>query len=58
MNPSIQTPREFNIFHPSDFSIASEIAFAHALKIALQAHARLDIMHIEAYPGIRDPMLD
>ena len=39
--------RQFNVFHPSDFSIASEVAFAHALKIALQAHAHLDIMHIE-----------
>ncbi len=39
--------RNFIIFHPSDFSPASEIAFAHALKIALQSKAKLDLMHIE-----------
>ena len=31
--------RNFIIFHPSDFSPASEIAFVHALKIALQSKA-------------------
>jgi len=39
----------FVIFHPSDFSAASESAFAHALKIALQSKAKLDIMHVEAH---------
>lgn len=39
--------RNFIIFHPSDFSPASEIAFAHALKIALQSKAKLDLMHVE-----------
>ena len=34
------------IFHPSDFSPASESAFAHALKIALVTKARLEIMHV------------
>ena len=29
--------RNFIIFQPSDFSPASEVAFAHALKIALQS---------------------
>jgi nucleotide-binding universal stress UspA family protein len=54
MNPSNQKSlhREFHVFHPSDFSMASEIAFAHALKIALRAHAQLDIMHVEPHPGI------
>ena len=41
--------RNFVIFHPSDFSSASEVAFGHALKIALQAKAKLDIMHVEAH---------
>ena len=36
------------IFHPSDFSTASEVAFGHALKIALRSKAKLDIMHVEA----------
>jgi nucleotide-binding universal stress UspA family protein len=39
--------RNFIIFHPSDFSPASEIAFGHALKIALQSKAKLDLMHVE-----------
>jgi len=30
-----------SIFHPSDFSEASEVAFVHALKIALVARANL-----------------
>ena len=37
-----------SIFHPSDFSAASELAFAHALKIALVARSRLDILHVTA----------
>jgi nucleotide-binding universal stress UspA family protein len=34
-----------SIFHPSDFSAASELAFAHALAIALIRKTRLVIMH-------------
>jgi len=37
-----------SIFHPSDFSAASEIAFVHALKIALVAKARLTVLHSTA----------
>lgn len=37
-----------SIFHPSDFSEASEVAFAHALKLALKAKARLTIMHVDS----------
>lgn len=42
-----QVGRKFVIFHPSDFSAASEVAFGHALKIALKSEAKLDIMHVE-----------
>ncbi|GJL53058.1 MAG: hypothetical protein NPIRA02_01900 [Nitrospirales bacterium] len=35
-----------NIFHPSDFTEESEIAFAHAMKIALAAKATLNIFHV------------
>jgi nucleotide-binding universal stress UspA family protein len=35
-----------SIFHPSDFSEGSEVAFAHALKIALVAEAALDVLHV------------
>jgi nucleotide-binding universal stress UspA family protein len=41
--------RRFTIFHPSDFSPASEVAFAHALKIALQSKAKLEVMHVEPH---------
>jgi nucleotide-binding universal stress UspA family protein len=47
--------RKFVIFHPSDFSTASEVAFAHALKIALQAKAKLDIMHVETHLSSEKP---
>jgi nucleotide-binding universal stress UspA family protein len=53
-----------SIFHPSDFSEASEVAFAHALKIALVAEAKLTVLHVEAspsvdwqqFPGVRDTL--
>jgi nucleotide-binding universal stress UspA family protein len=37
------------IVHPSDFSPASRVAFAHALKIALQSRAELEIVHVERH---------
>jgi nucleotide-binding universal stress UspA family protein len=53
-----------SIFHPSDFSEASEVAFAHALKIALVSGAKLTMLHVEAtpsaewqdFPGVRDTL--
>lgn len=51
------------ILHPTDFSSASDLAFVHALKIALTTRARLNILHTEsrdpemvdwtAFPGVR-----
>jgi len=49
------------IFHPSDFTEGSEVAFAHALKLALIARAELDILHVSdndqeawaEFPGVR-----
>ena len=51
-----------SIFHPSDFSDASEVAFAHALKIALAAKAELSVLHAtvdsnaewDDFPGVRE----
>ena len=51
-----------SILHPSDFSAASEVAFAHALKAALIARAQLSVMHVSPdmtaectdFPGVRD----
>jgi nucleotide-binding universal stress UspA family protein len=50
-----------SIFHPSDFSEASAIAFAHALRIALVSRAQLNMLHVAAdsdadwsdFPGVR-----
>src|SRR5919106_5851717 len=36
-----------SIFHPTDFSPESEVAFVHALKLALATKAELRIMHVE-----------
>ncbi len=44
----MQTESKFyfqRIFHPSDFSDASHIAFVHALKLAVAASGRLTILH-------------
>jgi nucleotide-binding universal stress UspA family protein len=35
-----------SVFHPTDFSAASEIAFNHALKIAVMAKAPLRVLHV------------
>jgi nucleotide-binding universal stress UspA family protein len=53
------------IFHPSDFSQGSELAFAHALKFALVAQTELTILHASErqegdqwrnFPGIRNTL--
>jgi nucleotide-binding universal stress UspA family protein len=53
------------IVHTTDFSAASEIAFVHALRLALTARAELDVLHAAAerpatawaeFPGIRDTL--
>jgi len=53
-----------NVFHPSDFSSASYVAFAHALKAALTAEATLTILHASRereepwtdFPGVRETL--
>jgi nucleotide-binding universal stress UspA family protein len=35
-----------SIFHPTDFSEASEKAFSHAMKLALVARAKLSLLHV------------
>ena len=53
-----------SILHPSDFSTASEVAFAHALKAALIAKAQLTVMHVSPgmtaewtdFPGVRETL--
>jgi nucleotide-binding universal stress UspA family protein len=43
-----------SIFHPSDFSDASEVAFAHALKLTLASRALLQMMHVETGADNKD----
>ena len=53
-----------SVFHPSDFSQASEAAFRHALRIALTACAKLTVLHVKTssstdwqdFPGVRDTL--
>ena len=49
-----------SVFHPSDFSTASENAFAHALAIAFLRSTELTILHAggstndwQLYPAVR-----
>jgi nucleotide-binding universal stress UspA family protein len=64
MSTQVDTTRLIlsRIFHPSDFSPASEVAFAHALKLALITRAELRMMHVASneedmhwsdFPGVR-----
>src|SRR3954471_19729136 len=53
-----------SIFHPSDFSAASELAFAHALKMALVTGSQLNVLHVNDdrdtswsdFPGVRETL--
>lgn len=54
-----------SILHPSDLSEASQVAFAHALKAALVARARLTMLHVSPrsasasrgdFPGVQDTL--
>ena len=55
-----------HIFHPTDFSPASDVAFVHALKLALASTGSLTIFHyaradgdvddIHGFPGVRDTL--
>ena len=40
-----------HVLHPSDLSVASQVAFAHALKAALISRARLTMLHVSPKPG-------
>ena len=47
----LDTPVIDHVLHPSDLSEASHVAFAHALKAALIARARLTMLHVSPRPG-------
>lgn len=40
----------YRIAHPTDFTRGSEIAFHHALKIAVASGAELDVLHVDREP--------
>ena len=53
------------VLHPTDFSEASELAFAHALKLALMTQGQLHVLHVDpdgtpvrwqGFPGIREAL--
>lgn len=60
----ITAPVIDSVLHPSDFSEASEVAFAHALKVALIARSALTVLHVSksatadwtSFPGVRDTL--
>lgn len=55
-----------NIIHPTDFSHGSDVAFAHALRLAVAAQGELEILHVdpadarspdwESFPSVRDTL--
>jgi nucleotide-binding universal stress UspA family protein len=61
---SLEGVKVESIFHPSDFSDASEVAFVHALKVALVTRANLSMLHVaddsavewHDFPGVRDTL--
>ncbi len=56
-----------NLLHPTDFSHGSLVAFAHALRIAVDLKGQLEILHVDhdesradwsQYPSVRDTLAD
>lgn len=59
------TPPSWRFLHPTDFSEASEVAFVHALKLALVTRGQLHVLHVapagapiqwKSFPGIREAL--
>jgi nucleotide-binding universal stress UspA family protein len=58
-----QSPALRSIVHPTDFSVGSELAFDHALRIALSSKGHLHLLHVGhdeleptdwlSFPGVR-----
>ena len=67
MDPiTVDTPDVYSVLHPTDFSEASRIAFAHALRVTLAVKGRIDILHVDTkdqtdwddFPGVREMLQD
>ena len=68
MSNDLSEPHPLNlthVFHPTDFSLSPEIAFAHALKLSLATKSKLTIFHVnkgletnevEDFPPVRDTL--
>ena len=67
-SPAAVDPQELHyVVHPTDFTAGGEVAFAHALKIALSARGHFYLVHAEkleigedadwaAFPGVRSTL--
>ena len=59
---SMRTRPAAHILHPTDFTTESDVALAHALKLALTNHAEIHLLHIgkdtreewHEFPSIRE----
>ncbi len=56
-----------NLLHPTDFSHGSRVAFAHALRIAVDLKGQLEILHVDhdesradwkSYPPVRETLAE
>ncbi|MCG8590953.1 MAG: universal stress protein [Proteobacteria bacterium] len=65
MSQPPQLPFVHSVFHASDFSAASESAFAHALAVALVRQTRLTLLHVaeddfsdewQRFPAVRETL--
>ena len=64
--PGTYSVRFERIFHPTDFSHGSDIAFAHALKLVLETQGELEIVHVDKdaeqtnwrdFPSVRETLV-
>jgi nucleotide-binding universal stress UspA family protein len=63
-SPEVTAPMIRTVLHPSDFSEASLVAFAHALKAALISKGKLVLIHVSQsgkmdwakFPGVRETL--
>ena len=62
----LETSAIHTVYHPTDFSRASQVAFHHALKLAVSTRCNLDVLHVDMhaeeaedwsdFPRVRDTL--
>ncbi len=66
MSRTLHPLRIYRVFHPTDFSESGDLAFAHALRVALACQCELSLMHVdpptaspdfEHFPAVRDRLI-